>query len=43
VGREAGHDDVSSDLSDQVTDPWEVRFEPGEKINPKVCCTVGFS
>jgi len=43
VGREAGHDDVGSNLSEQVIDPWEVHFDPGEKSNPKVCCMLDSS
>lgn len=35
VGREAEHD-AGDDISEGVTDPWEVHFEAGEKINPKV-------
>ena len=43
VRGEAGHDDVGSNLSERVTDPWEVRFDPGERSNPKVGCIGGSS
>jgi hypothetical protein len=36
VGPEAGLDEPGSDSLEEVMNPWEVRFEPGEKINPKV-------
>jgi len=39
-GGEAGREDEVGDAGEisleQVTDQWEIQFEPGERINPKV-------
>ena len=36
LGGKIESDDTFTDSSEHVTDPWEVRFEPGESINPMV-------
>jgi hypothetical protein len=36
LGGRIESDDTFTRSSEHLTDPWEVRFEPGEEINPMV-------